>query len=476
MDEQVSEAMQEVDEDSRSPVRQSQCAVNLLAQNRNQTKEEKKASAQKRVRARAMQAAATMLSSYPPDWWWVQEMLAQTQAQHPAELIKTGSPNFLCSALPVHWRSNKTLPVGFKVVALCDIDDGTLVTLNAGNDDNYGSELRNNSALMRDGVAKFNDLRFVGRSGRGKSFNLTITVHTSPLMVTVYTKCIKVTVDGPREPRSNKKLPYALSEDGGDEDMLDGGNDITDDDYTPSVLPTSPIGHTPVSPTEPLSPSSYSLVEHSMPLQPYWSPSYPTTSPTVPLLLPSYTSPYTEYTSVHPSEITPMPSTYLLPVADYQDSTTEDITFAEAFSALANFDPALPPEQDVDETNSHNMSGNSDGHDLTVHSFHEGERGGTEVYEGGYNYLYSHATHNQSQMETEVEIDVGQENFSTSKVEVVASPAIMASLTSMEQDVPSLQAVSEALFDNCEDYQNIQNSSCKLTRVSRCGVRTNLTT
>jgi len=462
MDDQVSEAMQEVDEDSRSPVRQSQAAVNLLAMNRNQTKEEKKASAQKRVRARAMQAAATMLSSYPPDWWWVQEMLAQTQAQHPAELIKTGSPNFLCSALPVHWRSNKTLPVGFKVVALCDIEDGTLVTLNAGNDDNYGSELRNNSALMRDGVAKFNDLRFVGRSGRGKSFNLTITVHTSPLMVTVYTKCIKVTVDGPREPRSNKKLPYALSEDGGDEDMHDGGNDITDDDYTPSVLPTSPIaGHTPVSPTEPLSPSSYSLVEHSMPLQPYWSPSYPTTSPTAPLLLPSYTSPYTEYTSVHPADITPMPSTYLLPVADYQDSTTEDITFAEAFSALANFDPALPPEQDVEETNSHNMSGNSDGQDLTVHSFHEGDRGSTEVYEGGYNYLYSHAAHNQSQMETEVEIDVGQENFSTSKVEVEASPAIMASLTSMEQDVPSLQAVSEALFDNCEDYQNIQNSSCK---------------
>ena len=53
-------------------------------------------------------------------------------------------------------------------------------------------------------------------------------------------------------------------------------------------------------------------------LQPYWSPSYPTTSPTASLLLPSYTSPYTEYTSVHPADITPMPSTYLLPVADYQ--------------------------------------------------------------------------------------------------------------------------------------------------------------
>ena len=44
----------------RSPVRQSQAAVNLLAMNRNQTKEEKKASAQKRVRARAMQACDIM--------------------------------------------------------------------------------------------------------------------------------------------------------------------------------------------------------------------------------------------------------------------------------------------------------------------------------------------------------------------------------------------------------------------------------
>ena len=54
-------------------------------------------------------------------------------------------------------------------------------------------------------------------------------------------------------------------------------------------------------------------------LQPYWSPSYPTTSPTAPLLLPSYAAgPYTEYTSVHPADITPLPSTYLLPVTDYQ--------------------------------------------------------------------------------------------------------------------------------------------------------------
>lgn len=32
------------------------------------------------------------------------------------ELVRTGSPNLVCSVLPVHWRSNKTLPVAFKVV------------------------------------------------------------------------------------------------------------------------------------------------------------------------------------------------------------------------------------------------------------------------------------------------------------------------------------------------------------------------
>jgi hypothetical protein len=43
----------------------------------------------------------------------------------------------------------------------------------------------------------------------GKSFSLTITISTSPPQVTTYTKAIKVTVDGPREPRSkNCKLFY----------------------------------------------------------------------------------------------------------------------------------------------------------------------------------------------------------------------------------------------------------------------------
>lgn len=55
-----------------------------------------------------------------------------------------------------------------QVVALGDVPDGTLVTVMAGNDENYSAELRNATAAMKNQVARFNDLRFVGRSGRGR--------------------------------------------------------------------------------------------------------------------------------------------------------------------------------------------------------------------------------------------------------------------------------------------------------------------
>ncbi|XP_078264900.1 runt-related transcription factor 1 [Rhinoraja longicauda] len=126
-------------------------------------------------------------------------------ADHPGELVRTDSPNFLCSVLPTHWRCNKTLPIAFKVVSLGDVPDGTLVTVLAGNDENYSAELRNATAVMKNQVARFNDLRFVGRSGRGKSFTLTITVFTNPPQVATYHRAIKITVDGPREPRRHRQ-------------------------------------------------------------------------------------------------------------------------------------------------------------------------------------------------------------------------------------------------------------------------------
>jgi runt-related transcription factor len=84
------------------------------------------------------------------------------------ELVATGSPGILVSSLPKHWRSNKTLPNGFRlVVILGGAEDGTLVTVRAGNDENMSSDLRNSVAQVKNNVAKFNDLRFIGRSGRG---------------------------------------------------------------------------------------------------------------------------------------------------------------------------------------------------------------------------------------------------------------------------------------------------------------------
>ncbi|XP_041115807.1 runt-related transcription factor 1-like isoform X7 [Polyodon spathula] len=137
--------------------------------------------------------------------------MVEVLADHPGELVRTDSPNFLCSVLPTHWRCNKTLPIAFKVVGLGDVPDGTLVTVMAGNDENYSAELRNATAAMKNQVARFNDLRFVGRSGRGKSFTLTITVFTNPPQVATYHRAIKITVDGPREPRHSRQMQASPS-------------------------------------------------------------------------------------------------------------------------------------------------------------------------------------------------------------------------------------------------------------------------
>lgn len=147
----------------------------------------------------------TTTSMYPTEWWWAERQVSEILAEHPGELVKTGAPNVLCTALPTHWRSNKTLPMAFKVIALSDVEDGTVVNLRVGNDENFCGELRNNTAVMKNNVAKFNDLRIIGRSGRGKSFNLVIVIGSIPALVAVYSKCIKVTVDGPREPRRQQQ-------------------------------------------------------------------------------------------------------------------------------------------------------------------------------------------------------------------------------------------------------------------------------
>lgn len=112
-------------------------------------------------------ATMSQVDVFPGD-----KSLSSVLGEHSGELVRTGSPNFVCTKLPSHWRSNKTLPVPFKVIALGEIKDGTKVTIACGNDENFSGELRNCTAYMKNQMAKFNDLRFVGRSGRGKLVHL----------------------------------------------------------------------------------------------------------------------------------------------------------------------------------------------------------------------------------------------------------------------------------------------------------------
>ncbi|VVC43197.1 Acute myeloid leukemia 1 protein (AML1)/Runt,Runt domain,p53-like transcription factor, DNA- [Cinara cedri] len=134
-------------------------------------------------------------------------ILEDVRAIHGKEMVATGSPSVFCSVLPGHWRSNKSLPIPFKVVVLDEVPDGAVVVVQAGNDENPSADMRNYRALSATGVAVFNDLRFVGRSGRGKLLTLTITVQCKDRVVLVanYIKAIKITVDGPRLPRSNHR-------------------------------------------------------------------------------------------------------------------------------------------------------------------------------------------------------------------------------------------------------------------------------
>ena len=95
---------------------------------------------------------------------------------------------------------------GFQISLALSLSLSLSLEFSAGNDDNYCGELRNHTAVMKNQVAKFSDLRFVGRSGRGKSFTVTITVNAHPNLVATYNKAIKVTVDGPREPRTKSRM------------------------------------------------------------------------------------------------------------------------------------------------------------------------------------------------------------------------------------------------------------------------------
>ncbi|CAF3649592.1 unnamed protein product [Adineta steineri] len=135
------------------------------------------------------------------------------------------NPYFQCSSLPTHWRKNKSLRFIIRAKQQIDIKQNTRVILLAGNDYNPCAALKNNISWFRSGQAEFNDLRFLGASGRGKKFTLTIIIETTPPQQCTYRRAIKITVDGPRKKRELK------SKSDGNELQADDSNGEGESDY-----------------------------------------------------------------------------------------------------------------------------------------------------------------------------------------------------------------------------------------------------
>uniref|UniRef100_A0A0N5AMP2 Runt domain-containing protein n=1 Tax=Syphacia muris TaxID=451379 RepID=A0A0N5AMP2_9BILA len=163
---------------------------------------------------------------------------ALTATVSTTELLPTGCPNLVCTALPSHWRSNKSLPSPFTVFSFGPVPDGTFVTVAAGNEENACADLRNNRTQMNCQVARFSDLRFVGKSGRGKNFHLTITIETDPIQIAIVGKAIKVTVDGPRDSRNNKRsiLERRRSSSHSHESQI--SNKLRRSNFSPDLVPS----------------------------------------------------------------------------------------------------------------------------------------------------------------------------------------------------------------------------------------------
>jgi len=95
------------------------------------------------------------------------------------------NPYFQCSSLPrwvkknfcfckriwiivhSHWRKNKSLRFVLRTKNQIEIKTNTRVVILAGNDYNPCASLKNNISWFRGNQAEFNDLRFLGASGRG---------------------------------------------------------------------------------------------------------------------------------------------------------------------------------------------------------------------------------------------------------------------------------------------------------------------
>jgi hypothetical protein len=85
------------------------------------------------------------------------------------DIYQTENDSVKCTKLPEFIRAKMYLGGSFCVYFSHNyVCDGTQVIIKAGNSINSNAELRNNESFVKDGIAEFKDLRFLGKSGRGK--------------------------------------------------------------------------------------------------------------------------------------------------------------------------------------------------------------------------------------------------------------------------------------------------------------------
>lgn len=90
-------------------------------------------------------------------------IIAQVKTRNSFTFIRTSC----LSSLYSHWRKNKSLRFILRTKPKIEIPTNTRVVILAGNENNPCASLKNNIGCFRGGQAEFNDLRFLGVSGRG---------------------------------------------------------------------------------------------------------------------------------------------------------------------------------------------------------------------------------------------------------------------------------------------------------------------
>ena len=232
----------------------------------------------------------------------------------------------------------------------------------------------------------------------------------------------------------------------------------------PSVMSVeNHMSHLPISV---LPPPTSPLLDYSMPLQPSYWPSYP------PEPYPPYPTPdmhTAEYASKSPEVEYSLQENYHssqhaihFTVETPESNTTEDITFAEAFTTLSKFGTAGTEEVGGDDNIEYDpMMTAGQVHDQSLHTFNQLDGG---YYHHEYFYPpYSHTTSISTNKVTDCGIDeeIDVTNVSDDFLITADNANNNERLAKLDVTGPNLQEVSAALFDNSEDYQNIQNCSAK---------------